>query len=251
MEVKRGIAICHYNRWRNLQDIVCAVYNTAPEGARIVVCDDGSMKFDPALTTIQGLRDRGIPLILGPNLGVAANKNRALFALQDCHFIAILEDDLLPQEPGWFELYEKAATLSGINHFCRVQDKLVTSLAEDFDAFMKKEGMSPIYGGAPRGDLTFITKKVIDQVGAFNPRFRGAGYAHLEWSERVVKAGLVGHPNQWVDIREARDKLVQHGDKEGGRLEDGGKIQKQIDDNLDLYLRLKSEPYIYHPLVLE
>lgn len=263
--INKGVAICHYNRLEYLEKIVTKVIDTTSRNTRVVVCDDGS---DPAnidflytdsekeikadFTTVGELcRKIGIPLIQGPNLGVAANKNRALWALQDCDFLCILEDDLMPTEKGWFELYEEASILSGIHHFCRVQDKMVHENMPEFSKFMIKSGLTPIYGPSPRGDLTFLTQKVIREVGAFNPEFYGAGYAHGEWTERVVNAGLVNHPLKYVDIKEARNKFIQIGDTEGGRWqEDEAIIQKQLSRNRNLLKKLQKTGYTFHPLVL-
>lgn len=242
-KVTRGVAICHFNRQKYINDIIFAVRNTTPKGTRIVVCDDGS-------DNINILED--VVLLQGKNLGVAANKNRALWALQDCSYSCILEDDLLPTKKGWFETYEKAAQLSGINHFCRVQDKQVQETKPEFAQFMHQHGLSPIYGPTPRGDLTFITNNVINRIGAFNPKFRGAGYAHGEWSHRVWRAGLIGHPLKWVDIREARDTFEQVGDTEGGRwMLNMKEVKKQLQRNEKIYKDLQKTEYSYLPLSLE
>jgi len=241
--IKRGVALCHYNRQKYLTDIIAAVKDTSPLGTKIVICDDGSSST---------INTRGELLIQGKNLGVAANKNRALWALQDCQFLCILEDDLLPTSKGWFEIYEKAAIHSNINHFCRVQDKLVLETVPEFSKYMNGKGLTPIYGPSPRGDLTFITKTVVNRVGAFNPQFRGAGYAHGEWSARVWNSGLIVHPNKWVDIKEARDMFVQVGDTEGGRWNLGKEeLKKQLKDNKKLFKELQQVSYIHLPLCLE
>jgi glycosyltransferase involved in cell wall biosynthesis len=251
MKTKRGIAICHYDRLPNLSDIVDAVKNTSPVETRIVVCDDGSPKH--RIHEVEDVvREHGVILVKGPNLGVAANKNRALWALQDCHYICILEDDLKPTHKGWFEAYEKAAEISGINHFCRVQDKEVKETVPAFSAFMGQNDLHPIYGRSPRGDLTFLTSTVVRTVGAFNPLFRGAGYAHGEWSHRVARAGLINHPLKWVDIRKARDSFVQIGDTEGGRWDiDPNLVRSQLSRNKQVLKQLQKQDYTYHDLVLE
>lgn len=259
MSIKRGIAICHYNRLDKLSEIVGAVKRTAPGGTKIVICDDGSDAVDDG-SEAMGAGNRNISpstiakehdvlLIQGPNKGVAANKNRALWALQDCHLICILEDDLKPIERGWFELYEAAAVLSGIHHFCRVQDKEEPETIPAFTACMAEADLTPIYGKSPRGDLTFLTQRVIQTVGAFNPLFRGAGYAHGEWSARVARSGLINHPQRWIDIKEARDKIVQLGDKEGGRWDTD--VSAQLHRNSQVLKQLQRKEYTYHDLVLE
>jgi len=246
-KIKRGVAICHYNRIDTLSEIVEAVKKTSPVETRVVLCDDGS-----TVDVEKIAQEHGAILVKGPNLGVGANKNRALWAMQDCHFACIIEDDIKPIQNGWFEMYEKASMLSGIHHFCRVQGKEIREEQPDFGAFMKKNGLTPIYSQSPRGDLTFFTKHLINTVGAFNPRFRGAGYAHGEWSERAKRAGLICHPRPWIDIKEARDIIVQTSDCQAGRWDDDqSKIKKQLQRNNAVLRELQKKDYIYCPLVLQ
>lgn len=242
---KRGVAIVHYDRTEHLDEITDAVLTTVPNGTKIVICDDGTKPFKtPKLPNVI--------LLTGPNLGVAANKNRALWLLQDCHFLCLLEDDLMPIKKGWFEMYEMGVMMSGIHHFCRVQDKYSDSEVPQFDAYMKDGGLTPIYGPSPRGDLTFITKTVVEKVGSFNPTFRGAGYAHGEWSERVFRANLIRHPNKWVDFKECADAFKQIGDTKGGRWnKPQDEIREQLKKNAAIRKQLSVQNYIYLPLELE
>jgi len=246
--IKRGIGIAHYNRLDKLGEIVEAVKRTAPGGTKIVIADDGSDTLD-GLSVSQIAKEHDVILVQGPNKGVSANKNRVLWALQDCHLLLILEDDLRPIERGFFEAYEAAAVLSGIHHFCRVQDKEEEETIPAFSAYMAEGGLTPIYGPSPRGDLTFLTSQVIQTVGGFNPLFRGAGYAHGEWSHRVARAGLINHPQRWVDIQEARDKFVQIGDTEGGRWTTD--VSDQLRRNAQVLKQLQRKEYTYTDLVLE
>lgn len=241
---KRGVGIVHYNRPDNLTKLYTAVKDTVPAGTRVVVCDDGS-------STLPTLPQDAI-LVRGPNLGVGANKNRALWALQDMHYIALIEDDLFPTQAGWFEKYEEVAALTNTHHFCRVADnKAVPEIFPDITAFLATKGYTPVYGSSPRGDFTFITAKVIKEVGGFNPNFKGAGYAHGEWSERVVLAGLSPHPLKYWDVKEIRDTFIQEGDTAGGRWDEHEKVKDQIQLNKSVYKAIKNKPsYTYHPLVL-
>ena len=245
--IERGVAICTFNRSQNLRELIQAVIDTVPTDTRIAVCDDGSTDETPYIVN-------EFPSVLnfrGPNLGVGANKNRALWLLQDCAFICILEDDLFPTKPGWFEKYQNIALSTDIHHFCRVQDKLVDETVPEFTEWLKTKGYTPIYGPSPRGDFTFITNKVIQTVGGFHPQFMGAGYAHGEWSGRVAKAGLISHPLKWVDILELSESFTQKGDTEGGRwLEDRRKIKEQLKRNGALAKQLRRSGYIYHPITL-
>lgn len=251
MNSKKGIAICHYNRVDKLEKLITSVIDTMPKDCKLVVCDDGSEPIDNY--SVSSICNRiGVTLIQGPNRGVAANKNRALWALQDCAFLCILEDDLFPTTSDWFEHYEEASCLSGIHHFCRVQDKEVIETLPNFADFMKNHNLTPIYGPTPRGDLTFLTSKVLKEVGGFNPEFIGAGHAHGEWTERVITAGLVSHPLKYIDIKEARDKFQQIGDREGGRWnKTKEELDGEINRNKKLRKKLQKTGYIFHPLVLQ
>ena len=249
MTTKRGVAICHYDRLNNLEKIVESVKATTPKDTRIVICDDGSASS--GLNVLDIADKTGVLLVRGQNLGVAANKNRALWALHDCHFLTILEDDLIPTAEGWFEDYEKAMLAGGIHHFCRVQDKEIASLDPQFDKYMKEIELTPKYGPHPRGDLTFISKAVVTVVGSFNPVFRGAGYAHGEWSNRVWKSGLISHPNKWVDIQESSAKFTQIGDTEGGRWKTPEKVEEELARNRKIRQDLDSTNFYKLPLELE
>lgn len=244
----RGIAICTYNRAKNLDVVLNETIKNAPKDAKIVVCDDGSTD-----NTIEVCDAYNVPVFRGQNKGVAANKNRALFLLQDCKFLAILEDDLYPIRNNWFESYEKAVLYTGIHHFCRVQDKRVEETVPEFTADLYENEMVPIYGPSPRGDFTFITQHVLRTVGAFDPEFIGAGYAHGFWSKRVAKAGLIPHPLKWVDIRgqDGKDFFKQIGDTEGGRWDlSKTELDKQLRRNRRVLRMLEKKDQIFRELTL-
>lgn len=247
-ELTQGIAICTYNRAHQIVEVVKAVLDTKPVDARVVICDDGSTdntadtisQFFPELTYIRG-----------KNQGVGANKNRALYTLKECDFICILEDDLVPKESGWFEIYQEFCLYTSVHHFCRVQDKLVEETVPDFGNWVKdKLSLTPIYGPSPRGDLTFISNMVVRKVGAFHPGFQGVGHAHGQWSDRVAASGMINHPNKWIDIKEAANKFRQLGDTTGGRWEfDKAEVKLQIKKNSALRKFLGTEQLYIKPFL--
>lgn len=246
--VRRGIALLTYNRATYLEEGIKAVLNTCPVDSTVVVCDDGSTDDTPSIVG----KFKEVTYIKGPNKGIGANRNRVIAALQNCHFVAFIEDDLFPVEKDWFSHYEEAALASNTHHFCRVQDKEIPENMPQFTEWMQKnKGLTPIYSPSPRGDFVFITQRVIREVGAIHPGFKGAGYAHGEWQMRIIKAGLVPHPHRWVDIKEARDKFIQKGDREGGRwLASKAKINKELENNKKLRKELDRKDYIYHPVFM-
>lgn len=245
MSFSQGIAVCTYNRAEKLGDVLSYVFSTMPKDARVVVCDDGSTDH-----TSEIVKKFNLTYVRGKNLGVGANKNRAIYSLRNFDFITILEDDLAPYKPEWFEMYREFCLATNIHHFCRVQDKRrVPETVQDFNDYCTSQlKMTPIYGPSPRGDFTFISNIVIRKVGAIHPGFVGVGHAHGQWSDRVVEAGLTQHPNKWVDIQEASEKFLQIGDREGGRWnEPSDLIKEQIKRNSDLRKTIGTEPLYIEP----
>ena len=245
MRIKRAISILSYNRAENLPIIIENVIKTAPADCDIFVCDDGSTDDTPSVVA-------KFPVIYvrGDNLGVAINKNRALYLMRDHHFSAMIEDDLYPTSSGWFQIYETVSQYTDIHHFCRIQDKEIPESIPPFTEYLKETlQITPIYASSPRGDFTFLTKKVLQIVGGLNPLFKGVGFAHGEWSNRVAKAGLVSHPLHWVDIKEARDKFSQIGDTVGGRWNlSEEELKKQLRYNGKVDKSLRKNDYIFCPL---
>lgn len=254
MPTSRAIAISTYNRPGQLEEMLEGVLSTMPNETDVFVVDDGST--DVASMCMVQLIKTKFPTVnyyRGVNKGVGANKTRCLYFMKNHHFSCILEDDLIPKEKFWFETYEGAATLMDVHHFCRVQDKEIPETMPAFTEYFKKTmGATPIYASSPRGDFTFLTRKVITTVGGMNPAFNGVGYAHGEWSSRVAKAGLISHPLHWIDIAEVRDKFVQVGDTTGGRWDDDkAVIKKQMQYNKRVLRRINaSTATLYVPLRL-
>ena len=80
---------------------------TRQADAALVVADDGSDDETPTM-----LRDLQVPVITGINMGIAWNKNRALFLLSHmlgCETVILLEDDTQPDRPGWEAAWIAAA----------------------------------------------------------------------------------------------------------------------------------------------
>lgn len=246
--LSRGVGISTFNRASQIREVTEAVLATVPKHTLVVVSDDGSTDETPDKLL-------GLPIVYirGVNHGVVANKNRILTTLRNCSLIALMEDDLMPQEGGWYEAYETALVNSGIHHFCRVQGKEVDSETPDFDSYMVSVGCTPLYSSSCRGDLVFLSRAVLDRVGGLNPSFRGVGYGHQEWSQRVYDSGLIPHPkHKWIDIKEARDKFVQIGDTEGGRFDfSEQELKKQLDYNKRILEKARKAGKLYVPIKME
>ena len=107
-----GIGIVTYNRKEIVSDTIDKVRAfTRQPNAALVVADDGSSDG-----TLAMLRDKQVPVITGINMGIAWNKNRALFLLAHmlgCETVILLEDDTQPNRAGWEAPWMQAARLWG------------------------------------------------------------------------------------------------------------------------------------------
>ncbi len=103
-----GVAVLACNQRASLPGIVEAVRRfTAHPRVDFVVADDGSTDG-----TLGWLRDNDVPLVTGPAMGPAWNRNRALFLLGEmlgCEAIVVLTADVRPDTAAWENRWITAA----------------------------------------------------------------------------------------------------------------------------------------------
>lgn len=183
-----GIGIVTYNRKAILNDTIDQVRAfTRQPNAALVVADDGSSDG-----TLAMLRDKQVPVITGVNMGIAWNKNRALFLLShmlDCETVILLEDDTRPTRAGWEATLMEAAQRWGHINFAGhwLHENALSGTGTVNDPVRSKNitAQCSVYSQAA---LTF--------GGYFDPRFRGYGHEHVEHTHRLVRVGYGGTDNQ-------------------------------------------------------
>lgn len=179
-----GIGIITYNRRDLVWQTVEAVRQfTRTDDAVMVVADDGSSDG-----TAQLLRERSVPVVTGANMGVAWNKNRALFLLSQilrCKAVILLEDDTHPTEAGWERDWLAAAASWGhINFLSPWMEKHVLSGAGTPD--------DPALSGMVTAQCAVYSEAALTYGGYFDPAFRGYGHEHIEHSRRLLRVGYGG-----------------------------------------------------------
>jgi hypothetical protein len=179
-----GIGIITYNR----KDIVAGTIDhvrrfTRDPDAVMIVADDGSSDG-----TLAMLREKGVPVITGINMGIAWNKNRALFLLSHmlrCETVILLEDDTQPDREGWEQAWMKAARQWGHINF-----------AGDWmhEHFLSGSGSvtDPIRSKNVTAQCSAYSSAALTYGGYLDPRFRGYGHEHVEHSRRLVRIGYGG-----------------------------------------------------------
>jgi glycosyltransferase involved in cell wall biosynthesis len=179
-----GIGIITYNR----KDIVAATIDrvralTREPDAAFVVADDGSTDGTPEM-----LRAMQVPVVTGANMGIAWNKNRALFLLAErlaCETVILLEDDARPGRQGWDAQWMLAARRRGHVNYAAGwmrQDFIGGSgTAED-----------PVRSRNVTAQCAAYSRAALAYAGYFDPRFTGYGHEHVEHTRRMIRLGYGG-----------------------------------------------------------
>jgi glycosyltransferase involved in cell wall biosynthesis len=188
-----GIGIVTYNRKDILSDTIDKVrVFTRQANAALVVADDGSSDG-----TLAMLRDKRVPVITGINMGIAWNKNRALFLLSHmlgCETVILLEDDTRPARDGWeAEWIEAAQRWGHVNYAADWMPQPFLSGAGTAADPFRSDMVTAQCSAYSRAALTF--------GGYFDPRFRGYGHEHVEHTRRLVRVGY-GGTDQRIDGKE-------------------------------------------------
>jgi glycosyltransferase involved in cell wall biosynthesis len=196
-----GIGIVTYNRREILNDTIDRVRRfTRERGAAFVVADDGS---DDG--TLAMLRDKQVPFITGVNMGIAWNKNRALFLLSHvlgCETVILLEDDTQPASAGWETEWMDAARRWGHVNYAAdwIQDHFESGAGTAAD---------PVLSQAVTAQCSAYSREALTYGGYYDPRFTGYGHEHVEHTRRLMRAGYGGIDEQANGVERVRYFMVK------------------------------------------
>jgi GT2 family glycosyltransferase len=183
MAIRVGIGIITFNRQDVLAETLARVRAHTTTPCALAVADDGSTDGTAAM-----VRSQNITLVTGRNMGIAWNKNRALFllsAVAQCDVVILLEDDSYPIRDGWQEEWMLAAERWG--H--------VNLAGEWFkDSFLKGSGTvdDPILATSVSAQCSGFSRTALRYGGYFDSRFRGYGQEHVEHTRRLLRVGYGG-----------------------------------------------------------
>ena len=192
MAARVGIGVITYNRKDVLAETLARVraHTTSPH--ELVVADDGSWDG-----TVDLVRSLGIRLVTGPNMGIAWNKNRALFLLTmllQCDVVILLEDDSSPVKDGWERVWIEASLRWG--HINFAGEWLRRS-------FLRGSGTvdDPYLSTDVTAQCSGFSRTALLYGGYLDSRFRGFGQEHVEHTRRLVRIGFGGtHENIAGDV---------------------------------------------------
>jgi glycosyltransferase involved in cell wall biosynthesis len=181
--MKLGIGVISCNRPHQLSECLDTVKRYTDAAYELVVADDGSDDETKAVIV-----ERSARMITGQNMGVAWNKNRAIYVLSNifaCDVVLLVEEDTFPIRRGWQENWVNASLRFGhvnlAGHWFRRNFVGGSGTVED-----------PIISRAFSGQVTGFSREAIANVGYLDSRFRGFGGGHVDHTRRMVRAGYGG-----------------------------------------------------------
>lgn len=182
-----GIAITTYNRREQLEQLLLSLRRHTNPRVPLVVFDDGGS--DGSQEALAGLASRWIRC---PNGGITINKNRALYwfcRIQPMKRVLVLEDDVLITSDGWLKRWKRAIDAHGhINLALPKWSRQSREYQGGKGTAQDPERWRRVSGCA----MGASTRLIRQRIGYLNPRFRGYGYEHAEWSERWIASGHGG-----------------------------------------------------------
>jgi glycosyltransferase involved in cell wall biosynthesis len=193
-----GIGIITYNRKATVAATIERVRALTREPhAALMVADDGSSDG-----TLAMLREMRVPVVTGINMGIAWNKNRALFVLSQllgCETVILLEDDTRPTAAGWESHWMTAARRWG--HVNYAGDWMRSH-------FLSGAGTpdDPARATMVTAQCAAYSRDALTYAGYFDPRFTGYGHEHVEHTRRMIRLGYGGS----VEQRNGTEQVIFH-----------------------------------------
>ena len=183
MPAKLGIGVTTFNRCRKLEVCLSRVHDLTSRPFELVVADDGSND-----STLAICAQRQVITVTGSNMGIAWNKNRALFFLHrilECDVIILIEDDCYPNQRGWESDWIEASEKWGHANFGGAWFR---------EKILGGEGtvQNPFVSASLSGQCVAFNDRALLVCGYLDSRFKGYGYEHAEHSARLVRAGFGG-----------------------------------------------------------
>jgi glycosyltransferase involved in cell wall biosynthesis len=183
MAIRVGIGIITCDRKDVLAETLARLRAHTASPCTLAVADDGSTDGTADL-----VRSQNITLVTGRNMGIAWNKNRALFlldAIMHCDVVILLEDDSYPTEDGWEQEWVLASQRWGHANLAGAWFN---------DSFRAGTGTvdDPILSTNVSAQCSSFSHTALLYGGYFDSRFRGYGQEHVEHTRRLLRVGYGG-----------------------------------------------------------
>jgi glycosyltransferase involved in cell wall biosynthesis len=229
-----GIAVITYSRPDYLENLLDSLYAFDLLNSEVVVFDDasndGTQEVSNKYTSC---------ITQKTNNGVVCNKNTALYYFSEVSpkdYIIILEDDVVITQSNWINSWVEAAEIYGHMNF--TPEWFLDENHIKYHVCGDGSLWSPDVFSILTGQCTSIkTELMKNSVGYLDPRFKGFGYGHVEWTNRFVDKGYGGFvldkSNYYYSLR-----FGIHAPQVAS-----GKNEEQFKANAILYNNLKSSEH--------
>jgi glycosyltransferase involved in cell wall biosynthesis len=235
--MKLGIGVTTFNRAAKLETCLARLQELTATPCQLVVADDGSTDWTEAICA-----QAGVIGAAGPNMGIAWNKNRALFFLHrilECDVVILIEDDCYPNQRGWESDWIQAAEKWGHVNFGAPWFR---------DKFRGGTGTvgDPFICASLSGQCAAFGDRALSACGYLDSRFKSYGYEPAEHSSRLVRAGFGGEmrmtergqPEPHYYLLAADLTVVS---------DESYRDEASLAANWDIWTRMYGEPIYRHP----
>lgn len=223
--MKIGLGITTYNRPDYFAKTITAVLeHVKPVVNLVVVYNDGSAKqyLYPGNITV---------LSENENKGVAHAKNRLLQYMldNDCDYIFLLEDDVVPQSSKCITEYIKLHQETGFHHFNFAHHGPANRTGP-----IMVQGNTALYPHCI-GAYSFYTKEALVDVGLMDEHFTNA-WEHVEHTARLARAGYTTPFWLFADHTKSKDFLKEiEGSIENSSIRQDAAWNTQMEQGLEYW----------------
>jgi len=187
-----GIAILSTDRPKCLQRLLKSIEDHSnTDGLCVLVIDDST---DPdTCESVANQYPWTVFTHTGERIGIAANTNRAMWAMTSYPYHMIMNNDVEVMRIGWQYYYFLAMEQTGFHHFCFQQEGLwgagTKKRPEVINEYYKRKIKT--IANSPQGAILTYDQKAFSTVGYFDAHsFIGYGKSHWDWSFRISESGI-------------------------------------------------------------
>lgn len=135
--------------------------------------------------------------------GIVYSKNKCLEALwqMGVDHLFLFDDDTFIQSPDFIDAYCN----SGLNHACWNYNRRLVSLHATARYNITSDDTTIFYYNEydkPNGCMLYAKRSVLHKAGGWDTDFRGYGFDHVNWSDRIFNNGLT--PARYIDIPDSK-----------------------------------------------
>lgn len=181
-----GVAVIAYNRPKAAEVCAESIMKTIPRDKY-----DFSLVCSIDQKNITGFENvaKMMKLIPHKNYGVAVNKSIAMYYLQNCDHIFLVEDDAMFVKEGWVDLLLNIQEEAKIGLINFTNPKTAANDKKPKKPEQKFKSGTITFEHYHTAAIMSITRDTFEKVGILNPKFRGYGYGHCEYTKRCYFAG--------------------------------------------------------------